>query len=114
MLERHELHHSPISVPSLPAPPDPMSGTRERSMLEEEFPAPHDIMVEDSLAPECIAVEESPMPMSGVRNCPCLVVEAADLAEDQVGPTSAVPMSGTKDRPSLVDDSPAVQEVKNL
>ena len=56
MLERHELHHSPISVASSPAPPEPMSGTRDRPMLVEGSPAPHYIMVEDSLAPQFIVV----------------------------------------------------------
>ena len=41
VLERHELHYSPISVASSPAPPGPMSGTRDRPMLVEESPAPH-------------------------------------------------------------------------
>ena len=41
VLERHQLHHSPIPVASSPAPPEPMSGTRDRPMLVEESPAPH-------------------------------------------------------------------------
>ena len=102
VLERHELHHSPISVASSPAPPEPMSGTRECSMLVEEFPTPHYIMVEDSPPRQCIAVEESPVRMSGVRNGPCHVVESLGPPEDWAGPTSPVPMSGTKDRLSLV------------
>ena len=114
VLERHELHHSPISVASSPAPPEPMSGTRDRPMLVEESPAPHYIMVEDSPAPQFIVVEESPVPMSGVKNRPCLVVESAEPTEDWTGATSPVPMSGTKDRPSLVDDSPAMPKVNNL
>ena len=114
MLERHELHHSPISVASLPAPSEPMSGTRDRPMLVEESPAPHYIMVEDSPAPQFIVGEESPVPMSGVKNRPCLVVESPEPTEDRAGTTSPVPMSGTKDRPSLVDDSPAMPKVNNL
>ena len=114
VLEHRALHHSPISVASSPAPPEPMSGTRDRPMLVEEFPAPHYIMVEDSPAPQCIVVEESPLPMSGVKHRPCLVVESPEPTEDQAGTTSPVPMSGTKDRPSLVDDSPAMPRVNNL
>ena len=59
-------------------------------------------------------VEESPVPMSGVKNRPCLVVESPEPTEDRAGTTSPVPMSGTKDRPSLVDDSPAMPKVNNL
>ena len=114
VLEHHELHHSLISVASSPAPPEPMSGTRDRPMLVEESPAPHYITVEDSPAPQFIAVEESPVPMSGVKNRPCLVVESPEPTEDRAGTTSPVPMSGTKDRPSLVDDSPAMPKVNNL
>ena len=114
MLERHELHHSTISVASSPAPPEPMSGTRDRRMLEEESPAPHYIMVEDSPAPQFIVVDESPVPMSGVKNRPCLVVESLEPTEDRAGTTSPVPMSGTKDRHSLVDDSLAMPRVNNL
>ena len=114
MLERHELHHSPVSVAWSPAPPEPMSGTRDRPMLVEESPAPHYIMVEDSLAPQFIVVEESPVPMSGVKNRPCLVVESPEPMENRAGTTSPVPMSGTKDHPSLVDDSPAMPKVNNL
>ena len=114
VLERHELHHSPISSASSPAPPEPMSGTRDRPMFVEESPAPHYIMVEDSPAPQCIVVEAYPLPMSGVKNRPCLVVESLEPTEDLAGPTSPVPMSGTKDCPSLVDDSPAVRKVNSL
>ena len=114
VLERHELHHSPIFVASSPAPLEPMSGTRDRPMLVEESPAPHYIMVEDSPAPQFIVVEESPMPMSSVKNRPCLVVESPQPTEDRAGTTSPVPMSGTRDRPSLVDDSPAMPKVNNL
>ena len=114
MLERHDLHHSPISVALSPAPPEPMSGTRDRPMLVEESPAPHYIMVEDSPAPQFIVVEESPVPMSGVKNRPCLVVDSLEPREDRADTTSPVPMSGTKDRPSLVDDSPALPKVNNL
>ena len=68
VLEHRPLHHSPISVASSPAPPEPMSGTRDRPMLVEESPAPHYIMVEDSPAPQCIVVEEFPVPMSSVKD----------------------------------------------
>ena len=54
------------------------------------------------------------MPMSGVKDCPCLVVESPEPTEDRAGTTSPVPMSGTKDRPSLVEDCPAVPKVHNL
>ena len=114
VLERHELHLSPISIASSPAPPEPMSGTRDRPMLVEESPARHYITVEYSPAPQFIAVEEFAVPMSGVKNRPCLVVESPDPTEDRAGTTSPVPMSGTKDRPSLVDDSPAMPKVNNL
>ena len=114
MLERRALHHSPISVTSLPAPPEPMSGTRDRPMLVEESPAPHYIMVGDSPAPRCIVVEESPVPMSDVKDRPCLVVESPEPTEDWAGTTSPVPMSGTKDHPSLVDDSPAMPKINNV
>ena len=114
VLERHELHHSPISVASSPAPPEPMSGTRDRPTLMEESPAPHYITVEDSPAPHFIVVKESPVPMSGFKNRPCLVVEAPEPTKDRAGTTSPVPMSGRRDRPSLVDDSPAMPKVNNL
>ena len=114
VLERHELHHSPISVASLPAPPEPMSGIRDRPMLVEETPAPHYIMVEDSPAPQCIVVEESRVPMSGVKDRLCLLVESPEPTEDRAGAKSPVPMSGAKDRPSLVDESLAVPQVNNL
>ena len=114
VLEHLPLHHSPIFVASLPAPPEPMSGTRGRPMLVEESPAPHYIMVENSPAPQCIVVKESPVPMSGVKDRPCLVVESPEPTEDRAGTTSPVPMSGTKDRPSLVEDSPAVPKVSNV
>ena len=78
MLERHEFHHSTIFVASSPAPPEPMSGTRDHPMPVEESPAPDYIMVEDSAAPQFIVVEESPLPMSGVKNRPCLVVESPE------------------------------------
>ena len=114
VLERHELHHSPISVASSPAPSEPMSGTWDRPMVVEESPAPHYIIVQDSRAPQFIVVEESPVPMSGVKNRPCLVPESPEPTEDRAGITSPVPMSGTEDRPSLVDDSPAMPKVNNL
>ena len=74
VLDHRPLHHSPISVASLPAPPESLSGTRNRPMLVEESPAPHYIMAGDSPAPQCIVVEESPVPMNGVKERPCLVV----------------------------------------
>ena len=114
VLQRHELHHSPISVASSAAPPDPMSGTRDRPMLVEESPAPHCIMVEDSPAPHCIVVEGSPVPMSGVKKRPWVVVESPEPIEDRAGPASPVPISGTNGRPSLVDDSSAVPKVNSL
>ena len=114
MLDHRPLHHFPISVASSPAPPEPMSGTRDRPMLVEESLAPHYIMLEDSPAPQCIVVDESLVPMSGVKDRPCLVVESPEPTEDRAGTTSPVPMSGTKDRPSLVDDSPAMLKVNNL
>ena len=114
VLEHWPLHHSPLSVASSPAPPEPMSGTKDRPMLVEESPAPHYIMVEDSPAPQCIVVEESPVPISGIKDCPCLVVQSPEPTEDRAGNTSSEPMSGTKDRPSLVDDSPAMPKVNNL
>ena len=113
VLEHRPLQHSPISSASSPAPPEPMSGTRDRPMLVEESPAPRYIMVEDSSAPQYIVVEESPVPMSGVKDRPCLVVESPEPMEDRAGTTSPVPMSGTKDRPSVVDDSPAMPKVNN-
>ena len=114
VLEHRPLHHSPISLASSPAPPEPMSGTRDRPMLVEESPAPDYIMVEESPVPQCIVVEESPVPMSGVKNRPCLVRESPEPTEDGARTTSPVPMSGTKNRPSLVDDSPAMPKVNNL
>ena len=113
MLEHRTLHFL-FSVASSPAPPEPMSGTRDRPMLVEESPAPHYIMVDDSPAPQCIDVDDSPVPMSGVKNRPCLVVESPEPTEDQAGTTSPVPMSRTNDRPSLVDDSPAMPKLNNL
>ena len=92
VLERHELHDSPIPVASSPAPPEPMSGTRDRPMLVQESPAPHYIMVEDSPAPQCIVVEESLVPMSGVKSRPCLVVESPEPTDDRAGPTSPAPI----------------------
>ena len=114
MLEHRPLHRSPISVASLPAWPEPTSGTSDRPMLVEEFPAPNYIMVEESPAPQCIVVEESLVPMSGVKDRLCPVLESPEPTEDRAGTTSPVPMSGTKDRPSLVDDLPAVPKVNNL
>ena len=114
VLECRELHHFALSVASLPAPPEPMSGTRDRLVLVEESPAPHYIMVEESPAPQCIVVEESRLLLSGVQDRPCLVLESPEPTEDRAGTTSPVPMSGTKDRPSLVDDSPGVPKVNDL
>ena len=114
MLGRRELYQSPISVASSPAPPQPMSGTRERPMLVKESPAPHYIMAEDFPARQCIVVEESPVPMSSVKHRPCLVLESLEPTEDRAGPTFPVPMSGTKDRLSLMDDSLAMPKVNNL
>ena len=114
VLEHRPLYHSPISVASLPAPPDPMSGTRNRPMLVEESPAPHYVVVEDSPAPEYIVLEESSVTMNGIKDRPCLVMESLEPTEDRAGTTSPVPMSGTKDRPSLVDDSPAMPMINNL
>ena len=54
------------------------------------------------------------MPMSGVKDRPCLVVQSPAPTEDPAGTTSPMPMSGTKDHASLVDDSPAVPKVNNL
>ena len=54
------------------------------------------------------------MPMSGVKDRPCLVVQSPELTEDRAGTTSLVTMSGTKDCPSLVDDSAALPKVNNL
>ena len=70
--------------------------------------------MEDSLAPQCIVVDESQVPMSGVKDRPCLVVESLENTEDRAGTTSAVPMTGMKDQPFLVDDTPAVPKVTNL
>ena len=58
VLERRTLHRSRISVASSPAPPEPMSETRDHRTLVEESPAPHYIMVENSSAPQYIVVEE--------------------------------------------------------
>ena len=85
VLERRTLHHSPISVASSLAPPEPMSGTRVRPVLVEESLAAHYIMVEDSRAHQCIVVEESPVPMSGVKNHLCLVVESPEPTEGRAG-----------------------------
>ena len=56
-------------------------------------PAPHYIMVGDSPAPQCIVVEEFLVPMSGVKDRPCLVVESPEPTEDPACTTSPVPMS---------------------
>ena len=114
VLERRELHHSPVSAASSPAPPQPMLGTRDRPMLLKGSPAPHYIMVEDSPAPQCIVLEASPVPMSGVKDRRCLVVQSPEPTEDRAGTTFPVPMSGTEDRPSLEDDSLAVRKANNL
>ena len=115
MLERREPHHSPISVVSLRAPPEPMSGTKNRPLLVEESLGPHYIIVEDSLAPRYIVVQEPPVPMSRVKHRPCLVVQSLGKpADDRATTTSPVPISGKKDQPFLVDDPPAVPKVNNL
>ena len=80
-------------------------------MLVEESPSAHYIMVEDYPAPQCIVVQKSLVPMSGVKNRPCLVLESLGPTEDRAGTKSEVPMSGTKDPPSLVDDSLAVPKI---
>ena len=103
-----ELDHRPlppslISVASSPIPPEPVSGTRNRHMLLGEIKAPHIYIY--PVYTQYIGVEESPVPMSGVKERRCLVVESPEPTEDQAGTTSLVPMSGRKDRPSLVDDS---------
>ena len=79
MLERHELHHSPISISLSPAPSGPMSGTRNWPMLVRESPPPQYIIVEYSPAPQCIVAGESPVPISGVKERTCLVVESLEL-----------------------------------
>ena len=115
VLERRARQHSPISVASPPAMPEPMSGTTDRPMLVEESPEARYIVVEDSPAPQCIVVEESPAPMSGVKDRPVFVEESpTEPTRHQAETTSPVPMSGTKDRPSLVDESPTVPMVSNL
>ena len=113
VLEHRPLHHSPFSVASSPALPEPMSGTKNRAMLVGESPSSHYIMVEHFSAPQYIVVEESPVPLSGVKSRPCLVTEYPMPTEDGAGTTPPVPMSGTKHHPSLVDDSSAVPKVKN-
>ena len=106
---------SPISVVSLPARPEPMLGTRDGPTPVKESPAPHYIMVQHSLVAQYIVMEESLVPMSGVHNRPCLVVDSLpENTEDRAGTTSPVPMSGMNECPFLVDDSPAVPKVNNL
>ena len=61
LLEHRRLHHSPTSIASSPAPPQPISGTRDRPRL---------------VAPQYIIVEESLVPLRGVKNRPCLVEES--------------------------------------
>ena len=114
VLEDRPRHHSHISVAPSPAPPEPMSRTRNHPMLVEESPAPHYTVVQDSAAPQYIVSEESPLPMSGVKDRRCLIVESPQPMEERAGATLPVPMSGTKDGPSLVGDSPAVLKVDNL
>ena len=96
VLQHRHLHHSPVSVASSPAPPEPMSGTSDRPMLVEESPAPQYNMVEDSPAPQCIVVDESPVPMSGVKVRTCLVVESPEPTENRARSTSPVPMRARK------------------
>ena len=114
VLEHRPLHHSPISVASSPALPEPMSVTRNCPMLVDKSPAPNYIIVEDSPAPQCTVLVESLMPPSGVINPACLVVESPEPTEDRASTTSLVPISGTKDRPSLAADTTAVPKVNNL
>ena len=92
VLEGRAFHHSPISVASSPAVPEPMSGTRNRPMLVEDSPAPQCIILEDSLAPQYIVVEESPVPMSGVKDSLCLGVKSLEPTEDRGGTTSPMPL----------------------
>ena len=114
MLEHRPSHHSPISVASSPAPPEPMSGTRYRPMLVDQSPVPHYIMGEDSPAPQGIVVEKSLVRMSCIKDRTCLIVESPEPTEDRAGTTSLVPVSGTIDSASLLDDSPALPMVDNL
>ena len=72
-------------------------------------------MVGDSPAPQHIVVEESPVPMTGVKYRPCIVrASPPEPTWDRAGTTSPFPMSGTKHQPSLEDDSPEVAKVNNL
>ena len=115
VMESRASHSSSISVASSPTPPDPMLGTRDHPTLVEESSAPHYITVDHFPARQYIVVEESPVPMRGVKNRPCLVLELRpELTENQAGTTTPVPMSGTKDRPSLLDYSPAMRKLNNL
>ena len=41
VLENRALHHSPISVAASPAPPEPMSETRDHPTLVQESAVPH-------------------------------------------------------------------------
>ena len=75
--ERCKPHHSPVSVASLPAPPEPMSGTRYQPTPVEESPAPLYLVVEKLLVPQCLLMEESPAPMGGLNDCVCLAVDSA-------------------------------------
>ena len=61
LLERRELHDFSTSVASSPAPHQPMLGIRD-----------HPTLVEESLVPHYIVVEESPAPMNGVEDHPCV------------------------------------------
>ena len=115
VLEHRPLHYSRISVASLLALPEPMSGTRNCPMLVEQSPAPHYIVVEDYPAPQYIVVEESQVPMSGVQNRRCLFAESPpERTQDRVSTTFTVLMGGIKDQPSLLDDSTAVLKNNNL
>ena len=76
--------------------------------------SPYYVMGEDSPAPQCIFVEESPVPMSGVKCRLCLVLESPEPTGDRAVLTSLVPMSGTKDRPFLMDDPLAVPKGRNV
>ena len=115
VLERRKLCHSSISVASSPARPEPISGIRDQPTVEEELPAPHYIMLENSAAPQNILVEESPPAMSGVKQRPCVLLECPlEPMGDQSGTTSLVSMTGRKDERSLVDYSPALPKVNSL
>ena len=112
VLERRKLRHSPMSVASSPAPPEPMSGKRDRATLVDESPASHYIVGQD---PTCCGGGVPSARERRGNHGPCLDMESPP------GPMwghtknlSQVPMNGTKDQPSLVDDSPTFPKVDNL